>query len=152
MKWFLSHKKNVTDLLDKFRVLHCNTARTPVNITHSWSINDGAEKVWLSCWSKFGWNLLYLTHQTRHHASNKFIIKVHVRPRQDPLWRWQKSIKIRKGTRSYRIQYTNTNNFKLCGFFYSDWAVLLMIAKALQATSSLLDQEQFHGVQRSNGP
>ncbi|KAJ8899855.1 hypothetical protein K2173_019558 [Erythroxylum novogranatense] len=94
---FISQKKYATDLLERFNMLNCKVAATPMNVNEILKLEDGTATADARAFRSLVGGLIYLTH---------------TRP----------DISFSVGTVDFGIWYTHVSKFKLIGFTDSDWA------------------------------
>ena len=119
---FICQKKYAKEILKKFKLEECKATSTPMNQKEKLCKEDGADKVDEGYFrSLIGW-LMYLT-ATRSDILNAVSIlsrfmhcasELHLRAAK-------RVIRYIKGTSDYGVKFTRSKEFKLVGFFDSDW-------------------------------
>ncbi|XP_028062411.1 uncharacterized protein LOC114265776 [Camellia sinensis] len=130
---FISQRKYAKDLLNKFGMLNCKPATTPMNINEKLQCEDRAEMADARFKSLVG-GLIYLTY-TRPDIA--FFVGMISRFMQHPsklhfgAAKWV--LCYIAGTMDYEIWYSKVFNFKLCGFTNNDWASSLNDRRSISA-------------------
>jgi hypothetical protein len=131
---FLSQKKYARDLLDKFGMLNCKPATTPMNMNEKLQQEDGEELVDARRFRSLVGGLIYLTHSRPDIA---FVVGVISRFMQQPskvhYGAAKRVLRYIAGTLEYGIWYSKVPDFKLCGFTDSDWASSLDDRRSVSA-------------------
>ena len=116
---FLSQKKYIGDLLNRFGMTECNPLSTPMEKNLKLTSIEGKEFEDATKYRQLVGSLIYLT-TTRPNIS--FVVGILSRFMQKPCeGHWsaaRKVLKYLKGTQGYGIKYTRVDYFRLIG--YSD--------------------------------
>ncbi|KAF2318763.1 hypothetical protein GH714_010529 [Hevea brasiliensis] len=120
---FISQEIYVNDLLKRFQLQNCNPVKTPINTNKKFSLDDGEEKVNAGDYRSLIGSLLYVTHNRPNimHATS-LLSRFMSSPSKIHFGAARRILRYLRGTSSYGIWYSNTNNLKLCTFSDSDWA------------------------------
>lgn len=139
---FISHEKYVMDLLEKFRMKDCNPMQTPMNIAQGFTINDGPKKADSHVYRSLVGSLLYFTHTLPDIMQATSLLS---RFMQSPSRIHYGTAKWALTPMVFGIQALTILN---CLFFLIVIGqVLLMTAKALLVTFSILGLVPSHGAQ-----
>lgn len=105
--------------------LTCKSAilwKLPYALTKNFSSDDRGEKIDLQFYLSLIGSLLYLTNSRLDILQATSILSRFMQsPSKHHLGAVKRILRYLKGTGSIGIWYKHTNNFKLCGFSYSDW-------------------------------
>ncbi|CAL5345664.1 unnamed protein product [Camellia sinensis] len=119
---FISQRKYAKDLLNKFGMLNCKPATTPMNINEKLQCEDGAEMADASRFRSLVGGLIYLTHTRPDIAfSVGMISRFMQHPSKLHFGAAKRVLRYIAGTMDYGIWYAKVFNFKLSGFTDSDW-------------------------------
>ncbi|CAL5340443.1 unnamed protein product [Camellia sinensis] len=131
---FISQRKYAKDLLNKFGMLNCKPATTPMNINEKLQCEDGAEMADASRFRSLVGGLIYLTHTRPDIAfSVGMISRFMQHPSKLHFGAAKRVLRYIAGTMDYGIWYSKVFNFKLCGFTDSDWASSLDDRRSISA-------------------
>ncbi|CAL5412844.1 unnamed protein product [Camellia sinensis] len=131
---FISQRKYAKDLLNKFGMLNCKPATTPMNINEKLQCEDGAEMADASRFRSLVGGLIHLTHTRPDIAfSVGMISRFMQHPSKLHFGAAKRVLRYIAGTMDYGIWYAKVFNFKLCGFTDSDWASSLDDRRSISA-------------------
>ncbi|CAL5390436.1 unnamed protein product [Camellia sinensis] len=131
---FISQRKYAKDLLNKFGMLNCKPATTPMNINEKLQCEDGAEMADASRFRSLVGGLIYLTHTRPDIAfSVGMISRFMQHPSKLHFGAAKRVLRYIAGTMDYGIWYAKVFNFKLCGFTDSNWASSLDDRRSISA-------------------
>ncbi|XP_058004738.1 retrovirus-related Pol polyprotein from transposon RE1 isoform X1 [Hevea brasiliensis] len=120
---FISQEKYVNDLLKKFMMKDCNPVKTPMITNHKYSLDDGEENADFQVYRNLVGSLLYLTNSCLDILQATGLLSRFMQnPSKIHYGAAKRVLRYLKGTCSYGLWYSNTNNFKFCRFSNSDWA------------------------------
>ncbi|GJV48825.1 retrovirus-related pol polyprotein from transposon TNT 1-94 [Tanacetum coccineum] len=119
---FMSQKKYVEETLQKFNMVGCKTAFTPMNINENLKPEDGTGMVNGSLYRSLIGQLLYLTHSR---PDISFLIGVlsqfmH-KPSKHHFGATKRVLRYLAGTKEFGIWFRRTKDMNLKGFTDSDW-------------------------------
>ncbi|GKU96896.1 hypothetical protein SLEP1_g10077 [Rubroshorea leprosula] len=120
---FISHKKYVQDILDKFRMKNCNPVNTPIEPGLKLVKNLGGKEINSTLYKQIVGSLMYLT-ATRPdimHAVS-LISRYMDCPKEVHLLAAKRILKYLQGTAEYGLFYKNGEKSELFGFTGSDFA------------------------------
>ncbi|KAL0424084.1 UNVERIFIED_CONTAM: Retrovirus-related Pol polyprotein from transposon TNT 1-94 [Sesamum radiatum] len=120
---FISQHKYVKDLLEKYNMKECNAIRTPMIMNQKFCLDDGEEKVDVQLYRSLVGSLLYLTNSRPDILQATALLSRFMQnPSNIHFGAAKRILRYLKGTRSFGLWYSNSNNFELLGFSDSDWA------------------------------
>ncbi|XP_015166481.1 uncharacterized mitochondrial protein AtMg00810-like [Solanum tuberosum] len=127
---FLSQRKYARDLLNKFGMLNCKHAATPMNISEKLQQVNEEE---LTDARRFR-ILIYLTHTRPDIAYHVGVISRFMQqPSKVHYGAAKRVLRYIAGTLDFDIWYSKTDNFRLCGYTDSDWASSLDDKRSVSA-------------------
>ena len=119
---FISQKKYIDDLLNKFRMLDCNSVSTPMEQNQKLVSHEGSAFEDPTKYRQLVESLIYLTN-TRPGIS--FAVGILSRFMHQPCeGHWiaaKRVLKYLKGTQSFGIKYSKVSNFHLIGYSHSNF-------------------------------
>ncbi|KAG9446373.1 hypothetical protein H6P81_012501 [Aristolochia fimbriata] len=120
---FVSQQKYARDILKRFKMLDCNSIRTPMEERIKLTKEGSGEEVSSTYYKQIVGSLRYLT-ATRPDIlfSVGMVSRFMEKPRQSHLQSAKRILRYIKGTISDDILYKSSNSFKLVGYTDSDWA------------------------------
>nr|CAD1827358.1 unnamed protein product [Ananas comosus var. bracteatus] len=119
---FVSQKKYISNLLDRFGLKDCNLVTNPLGTNMKFSIEDSAEKVYPNVYRSLIRSLLYVVH-TRPNImfATSLLSRFMEYPSKIHVGATKWILRYLKGTSDHGLWFTKANNFSLFGFFDSDW-------------------------------
>ncbi|KAG1337790.1 Retrotransposon protein [Cocos nucifera] len=120
---FLSQEKYAIDLLEKFHMLNCKPAKTPMNSNDKLMVEDGSDKADEKVFRSMVGGLIFLTH-TRPDImfAVSLISRFMHSPSNHHFGAAKRVLRYVAGTTSLGIMYSKVNDFKLLSFTDSSWA------------------------------
>lgn len=120
---FISQKKYVLEILERFKMKDCNSVCTPTEVGLKLTRNGAGKKVDVTMYKQIVGSLMYLT-TTRPdimHAVS-LISRYMENPTEDHLLAAKRIFRYVKGTANFGILYKKVGNLSLFGFSDSDYA------------------------------
>ncbi|XP_015159847.1 uncharacterized mitochondrial protein AtMg00810-like [Solanum tuberosum] len=121
---FLLQRKYTRDLLNiKFGMLNCKLAATPMSISEKLQQVNEEELTYAKRFRSLVGGLIYLTHTRPDIAYHVGVISRFMQqPSKVHYGAAKRVLQYISGTLDFGIWYSKTDNFRLCGYTYSDWA------------------------------
>ncbi|KAL4311818.1 hypothetical protein GQ457_01G032430 [Hibiscus cannabinus] len=119
---FICQKKYAKEILKKFKLEECKEVNTPMNQKEKLCKEDGTDKVDEGYFRSLIGCLMYLT-ATHHDILNDVSILsrfMHCASELH-LMAAKRVVRYIKGTSNFGVKFTRNKEFKLVGFFNSDW-------------------------------
>ncbi|XP_016702130.1 secreted RxLR effector protein 161-like [Gossypium hirsutum] len=147
---FIYQKKYAKEILKKFKLEECKEVSTPMNQKEKLCKEDRADKVDEGYFRSLIDCLIYLT-ATHSNILNAISIlsrfmhcasELHLRVAK-------RLVCYIKGTSSFGVKFTRSTEFKLVGFFDSNWGGSIDDIRSTLGYFLLLDLVCYHGTQRS---
>ncbi|XP_047261116.1 secreted RxLR effector protein 161-like [Capsicum annuum] len=131
---FLSQRKYDRDL-NKFGMLNCKPAATPMNINEKLQqVNEEEELIDARRFRSLVGGLIYLTHTRPDIAFSVGVVSRFMhQPSKVHYGAAKRILRYIGGTLDFGIWYSRTNNFKLCGYTDSDYGSSLDDRRSLSA-------------------
>lgn len=147
---FICQKKYAKEILKKFHMEECKEMSTTMNQKEKLCKEGGADKVDETKFKELIGCLMYLT-TTRPDILNAvgMLSRFMHCPSEIHLKAAMRVIKYIKGTWNYGIKFMKNGEFKLIGFFDSDWGGLMDDMQSTSGHRFVLGQEFSHGALKS---
>lgn len=108
---FISQEEYANDLLEKFKLKNCNPMKTSMNTNKKFCLNDGEEKIDVQEYQSLIGSLLYLTNTRLDiKQATSFMSRFMQSPSKLHHGAAKRVLRYLRGTSSYGIWYTNSNN------------------------------------------
>jgi len=131
---FLSQRKYARDLLNKFGMLNCKHAATSMNISEKLQQVNEEELTDAKRFRSLVGGLIYLTHTRPDIAFSVGVVSRFMQqPSKVHYGAAKRILRYIAGTLDYGIWYSNTNNFRLCGYTDSDYGSSLDDRRSVSA-------------------
>ncbi|KAH0711345.1 hypothetical protein KY289_007304 [Solanum tuberosum] len=131
---FLSQRKYARDLLNKFGMLNCKPAATPMNISEKLQQVNEEELTDAKRFRSLVGGLIYLTHTRPDIAYHVGVIsRLMQQPSKVHYGAAKRVLRYIAGTLDFGIWYSKTDNFRLCGYTDSDWTSSLDDRRSVSA-------------------
>ena len=115
----MSQEKYVNDILARFSLSECNPVSESMCTNQKFNLDDGEEKIDVQLYRILVGNLLYLINSRLDILqATSLLSKFMQGPSKHHLGATKRILIYVKGTSSFGMWYTNSNNFRLYG--YSD--------------------------------
>ena len=130
---FISQRKYVIDLFNRFNMLNCKMAPTPMNANEKLFIDDGTGMSSARYYRNIVGGLNYLSHTRPDIAYVCVVSRFMHGPTKHHLGEAKRILRYVAMTIDFGIWYSNVSNFKLFGFTDSDWVGCLEDKKSTSA-------------------
>ena len=120
---FISQTKYVYDLLKKFDLMDCTSAKTPMTTATKLELNTKEKKVDISSYRGMVDSLLYLTASIPDIMFSTYLCaRFQADPRESHLIAIKRIFRYLKGTPNLGIWYPRDSGFELIGYSNADYA------------------------------
>jgi hypothetical protein len=120
---YQSQRKYIEDTLQKFNMIECKTAATPMNIGEKLQPLDGAEAANGQLYRSLIGRLIYLTHSRPNISFSVGVLSRFMHnPSRNHFGAAKRVLRYLAGTKNLGIWYRKSKEFILIGFTDSDWA------------------------------